>query len=98
MQGVGFSLQEAARKRLEELVTNGLALGAAKVAKTVDGKFNVDMKSQVLKETVDYVEKHGEETLQKLGVLPGSTNSTEVIEARAEKQLADPNVATGVIK
>lgn len=94
--GVGFSLDDARRARLQEIVVTGLHAGAAVLTRNFDGKIPINLKSTLLANTVRYVQEHGADTLKALGLDPTSPEAVAAIQARAERALADPAVPVAV--
>lgn len=94
LQGVGFSLTEAWRKRLEDAIVNGINYAAPKASGALEGRLTVDVKSKLLKDVIEYVAAHIPDTLKKLGIDVNTPEGKAVIAARVEKALNSPTTPT----
>lgn len=94
LKGVGFSLDEAWRKRLESAVVNGINATAPKLAGMAQGRLSVDVKSKLVKDVIDYLATHVPDTLAKLNIDVTTPAGQAVIAGRVEKALNDPTVPT----
>lgn len=94
LQRKNIELSEKARERLQEIIVNGLNLGAAEIAKRMEGKGQIDVKNAVVASTIGYVQDHGVETLKKLGIDPTSPQAISAIRARIESAIIDPDTPT----
>jgi hypothetical protein len=94
LKRIGVSLSDASRARLQELVINGLNLGAAKAAQAMAGKLPVDIKSAAVNHAIAYVQAHGVDELHQLGIDPQSNIAVDAIKARIETAITDVNTPT----
>ena len=96
MQLLGLKIDDSNRKALYAIVVNGLNDAAAKAAVNLraDQRLDVSVKPGVVADAVDYVQRHAPETIKALGLDPKSGEAVEVIKARIETALNDPNTPT----
>jgi hypothetical protein len=97
----GIETTDAQRAKLQEIIENGISLGAHRTQADLSGKLNYDVKNQIVANAVTYAQAHGADTLKSLGLDPTSPAAIEAIQARATKVLADKDatataVAAGV--
>lgn len=93
-QLVGVQVADQARARLQEMIVNGLNVGAKKAESDLRGRGQIEIKNAAVAETVRYVQAHGADTLRELGVDPASSKAVEAIKARIETAIADPVTPT----
>ena len=95
--GIGFSMDEAQRRRLQELVVNGLnALASRKDIRPAKGAV-IEAGSTAAEFVTDYVKEHGPKTVAALAKDPDSASFKEAIIARANKALNDPAEPTPAV-
>jgi len=94
LKGAGIAIDETYRQRLQELVINGINWGAQQLGDSVRGKGEVDVKSMLLVNVLEYVRTHGTELFSKWGVSPNTPAFEQAIEARMTRALVDPAVPT----
>jgi hypothetical protein len=95
---LGIQTSDAQRAKFQEIVENGVALGAHNAQASLSGKLTFDVKNQIMASAVTYAKDHGADTLKAIGVDPTSPEAEEAIRARAAKMLADlDSAATAVI-
>jgi hypothetical protein len=78
---LGLSTTDSQRDKFQEIVENGVALGAHDVQANLSGKLTYDVKNQVMASAVTYAKV--------LGVDPTSPEAEEAIRARVAKMLAN---------
>lgn len=93
----GLKISDAARVRLQEIVVNGLNAGAAQLEDQMRGRGQIAIKNAVVAKAVTYVQDHGVETLNQLGIDPKSNMAVDAIKARIETAIADPMVPTPAV-
>jgi len=97
LKNAGIQGSEILRARLQTMIVNGLNKGAAEAADALKDKGQIEVKNVLVAKTVDYVQKHGAETLKELGVDPNSNAAIDAIKARIETAIADPTVPTPAV-
>lgn len=90
----GQDLSASARARLQEIILNGLNIGAQAAAKNLAGRDPVVVKDAVVAQAIAYTQTHGADTIKALGLDPHNGTAVEAIRARIETAIADPNVPT----
>jgi len=85
---------DAMKNQLQDIVVNGLNDAAAKAEAAVGGKFNVDVKNQVMADAVRYTQAHGAPLIKSLGLDPNSGEAVTAIRARIQTAIVDPLVPT----
>jgi hypothetical protein len=91
--GVGVQMGQTYKDKIQATVENALYLAAKQFGAWADGKWVVDVKSQVVKDFIEnYVNSHAAKELKAVGQPAGSAAAKETIEARTAKALADPAV------
>ena len=93
----GVQISDAARDRLQQIILNGLNVGAAKATTDLAGKGQVEIKDAAMAHAVAYVQAHGAETIKQLGLDPNSGAAVEAIRAHIETAIADPTVSTPAV-
>jgi hypothetical protein len=93
----GVQLGDAARARLQEIIVNGLNIGAATAAQNLAGKGQVQVKNEIVAQAVAYTQTHGAEAMKTLGLDPNSGAAVQAIKARIETAIADPTVPTPAV-
>ena len=94
MRKAGIEVSQAASDRLDQILLNGMHAGAAQLTPALVGKGTIEVKNATLAAAVRYVQAHGADTLKTLGVDPNDPKTIEALRARAERLIADPNIAT----
>lgn len=89
LQKLGVDISDSNRKRLQEFVENGIALGAKRASADLSGKLNVDVKNRVAADALIYVQDHGADTIKALGFDPQDKKAVEAMQARIAKALDD---------
>lgn len=97
LKKMGIDMTDAMRARLQEVVVNGLNIGAAKAEDALRSAPAVDVKSTAVAHAIEYVQAHGADTLKALGFDPKDQKTIEAIQARAESAILNPNVPTASI-
>lgn len=97
LKKLGIDASDALRARLQEMVVNGLNLGAARIEKNIEGKGKIEIKNEIAQSAVAYVQAHGAETIKALGLDPQSGAAVEAIKARIETAIADPLIPTPAV-
>lgn len=95
----GYQLDDQARARLKEMVTNALHIVAAKMPqsqKDAHGNVLAGALNVLLDGVVGYVEAQGAGTLKLLGAPAGSPEAEDAIRAHALVKLADPSVSVSI--
>lgn len=90
----GFAISDAARARLQEMVINGINIGAKEAEANLAGRGKITIKNEAVANAVLYVQTHGADTLKQLGVDPNSNAAIDAIKARIETAIADPLTPT----
>jgi hypothetical protein len=90
----GVNLTDSMRARLQQIVLNGMHLGALEAQKQLACKGQIDIRNAAVAGTIAYVRSHGADELKQLGINPNSNTLTEVVKARIAALAADPTVAT----
>lgn len=90
----GVDMTDAMRARLQEMVINGLNIGAADASKELAGKGQLAIKDRVVATAVRYVQEHGAKELKALGVDPMSNIAVSAITARIQTAITDASQPT----
>lgn len=93
----GVQMTDAARARLQEIIVNGLNVGAAQATKDIAGKGQVQIKNETVAAAVAYAQVHGADAIKQLGLDPQSGAAVEAIKARIETAIADPMAPTPAV-
>lgn len=93
----GVQMSDAARARLQEIILNGLNVGAAQATKDLAGKGQVQIKNETVAAAVAYAQAHGADVIKQLGLDPQSGATVEAIKARIETAITDPTVPTPAV-
>lgn len=93
----GVNLSDSMRARLQEIIINGLAIGAKKASENLAGRGQVEIKNAALVNAVKYVQDHGADTIKELGFDPNSNIAVEAIKARMETAITDVNTPTPAV-
>lgn len=96
-QQVGVNMTDASRARLQEIVVNGINLGAAKATDALKNAPPVDVKNAAVAHAIGYVQTHGADTLKALGFDPHDSKTTDAIEARILSAIANPAIPTASV-
>lgn len=91
---MGIDMTDAMRARLQELVVNGLNVGAAKATDALRSAPPMVVKNAAVAHAIDYVQTHGADTLKALGFDPKDPKAIEAIQARVESAIINPDVPT----
>jgi hypothetical protein len=94
LKGVGVNLDKAREDQLQESINRAVVMFGNAAPRMLDGKINVDVKNNVVRNAIEYVRAHRADTIKALGVDPNSKQAEEALTARAEVALADPEVPT----
>jgi hypothetical protein len=94
---LGLTTSDAQRAKFQEIVENGVALGAHDAQANLSGKLTYEVKNQVMASAVAYAKEHGSDTLKAIGVDPTSPAAEEAIRARAAKMLANLDAAATAV-
>lgn len=90
---LGLSTSDAQRDKFQEIISNGVALGAHDARASLAGKLNFEVKDQIMATAVAYAKAHGADTIKVLGLDPMSPEAEEAIRARVAKLLSDADIA-----
>lgn len=90
----GVAMSDAMRARLQEIIINGINLGAKKAAAEASGKGEIEIRNAAIAHTIAYVQTHAAGELRALGIDPDSNLATEAITARIMTAIADINTPT----
>jgi hypothetical protein len=93
----GVQMSDAARSRLQEIIVNGLNVGAAAATQNLAGKDKVQVKNETVAAAIAYAQSHGADAIKQLGLDPQSGAAVEAIKARIETAIADPTVPTPAV-
>lgn len=93
----GVQMSDAARARLQDIIVNGLNVGAAQATKDLTGKGQVQIKNETVAAAIAYAQDHGADAIKQLGLDPKSGAAVEAIKARIETAIADPTVPTPAV-
>jgi hypothetical protein len=93
----GVQMSDAARARLQEIIVNGLNVGAEKATHDLGGKGQVEIKNETVATAVAYAQAHAADAIKQLGLDPNSGAAVEAIKARIETAIADPTVPTPAV-
>jgi hypothetical protein len=94
---LGLQTSDAQRAKFQEIVENGVALGAHDAKASLSGKLTFEVKDQIMASAVEYTKAHAAETLNGIGIDPNSPEAVEAIRARAAKMLADLDAAATAV-
>lgn len=90
----GVETTEQMRKKLQDIIVNGLNAAAANNADRLQGMAPVQVKNLIVQDAIKYAREHGAETIKALGLDPNSGEATEAIKARIETAITDPTLPT----
>ncbi len=93
----GVDMTDAMRARLQEMVVNGINIGANRALTDLKGRGSVEIKNIAVGHAVAYVQEHGAEELKAIGIDPYSNVAVDAIKARIETAIADANAPTNKI-
>lgn len=93
----GVQMSDAARARLQDIIVNGLNVGAAQATKDLAGKGQVQIKNEAVAAAIAYAQAHGADAIKQLGLDPQSGATVEAIRARIETAIADPAAPTPAV-
>jgi len=93
----GVQMSDAARSRLQDIIVNGLNVGAAAATQNLAGKDKVQIKNETVAAAIAYAQNHGADAIKQLGLDPQSGAAIEAIKARIETAIADPTVPTPAV-
>lgn len=98
LQFFGIQLTAQNRAQLDSIVLNGINAASAKYADELrkNPSLDINVKSAVIADAIDYAQRHGPSTIKALGLDPQSGEAVEVIRARIETALNDPKKPTPV--
>lgn len=97
MQAAGVRATDAMRAKLQDIIVNGLNLGAKQAAEDLQGHGKVEIKNAAVATAVVYAQQHGADTLKQLGLDPTSPEAVEAIKARIETAIVDPATPTAPV-
>lgn len=85
---IGIDVADKDRKRLEEFVQNGIDLGVQQARERAEHLSDIEVRNRALALAVQYAQRHGRETLKRLGAPdPTSPEVEEALRARAARIL-----------
>jgi hypothetical protein len=93
----GVQMSDAARARLQDIIVNGLNVGAAAATQNLAGKDKIQIKNETVAQAIAYTQAHGADAIKQLGLDPNSGAAIEAIKARIETAIADPAVPTPAV-
>ncbi len=93
----GVQVADGLRSKLQEIIVNGLNVGAKSASEQLAGTAKIEVKNAIVAQAVEYTQAHGAETIKALGLDPKSGAAVEAIKARIETAIADPAAATPAI-
>ena len=93
----GVDMTDAMRARLQQMVVNGINIGANKASSDLAGKGQIAIKNAAVAHAVTYVQAHGAEELKAIGIDPNSNIAVDAIKARIETAITDVNTPTNKI-
>jgi hypothetical protein len=94
LQKIGVSLTDDMRARFQEIVLNGMHLGAAAAERDLAGRAPITIKNAALANTIAYAREHGADELKMMGVDPQHNSVVDFVSARISAMAADPTIAT----
>lgn len=97
LKQAGVKNAELLRDKLDDIIVNGLNLGAHELADKMAGKGVIEVKNEIAARAVQYAQTHGAQTLKNLGVDPTSPEAVEAIKARIETAINDPEQPTPTV-
>lgn len=99
LKWMGVDITNDQQAQLQSIVVNGLNAAGNKVQEQLRANPNLDIniKSQVVADTVAYVQAHAPDTIKSLGLDPNSGQAVAAIKARIETALNDPKTPTPAI-
>jgi hypothetical protein len=90
----GVDITDAMRDRLQQMVVNGLNIGAATATTELAGKGQIAIKNRAIQRAVLYVQEHGAQELKAMGINPTSNIAVDAINARIQTAITDANTPT----
>ncbi len=90
----GIQMTDAMRARFQEIVLNGMHLGAAQAEKDLAGQGTITIRNAAVANTIAYARRNGADELKQMGVDPNDNAVVDVVKARIAALAADPTVAT----
>lgn len=93
---IGIQTTLGQREQLQSIIVNGLNDAAAKaqIAVARDPRLDIDVKSKIIADAIDYTQKHGADTMTALGLNAKDGNGIEIIKARIATAINDANTPT----
>lgn len=85
---------QAINYRIEEALRNGLNWAASEVTRSLDGKFTIEVKNEIVAKAVEYVLEHQKDLIKMAGLDPESGSVVEQLRAKAETIILDPKQPT----
>lgn len=97
LKNAGIAGSDLLRQRLQEVIVNGLNLGAKQASDALQGRAQVEVHNAIVASAVTYAQAHGVEAIKALGLDPTSPEAVEAIKARIETAIADPAAPTPAV-
>lgn len=96
---LGVQTTQIMRDQFQAIVVNGLNMAAAKAEVIAQNNpaLDIDVKSQIVADTVRYAQDHAQVAIKYLGLDPQSGEAVKAITARIETALNDPKTPTPAI-
>lgn len=91
---VGLKITDELRTKLQQIIVNGINVGAAEIADRLKDRGQIEVKNAIVARAVEYTKEHGQETIKRLGLDPNGGAVVEAIKARIETAIADPTTPT----
>lgn len=86
----GVDLDQQRIVKLNSMLVNGMNLAAAEAKDIHRLPPGMDLKAFIINQALEYVSKHGKETLADIGADPNGATDREALKARSETLIADP--------
>lgn len=89
---LGIEITDADRARLDVLVENGVAWAVGNAGASLNGKWSVDLRSEILSGAAAYMQAYGADTLKRLKAPADPAQLQQIILPRLLKMTGDASV------
>jgi hypothetical protein len=91
---LGIDVTDADRARAQEILVNGLHVGAAEAAEGLAGKGEFEIRNNSINRMIAYGKDYGLSTFKRLGMDPTTAEGQAALRDKAMALIANPDVAT----
>lgn len=96
MSFFGVKVEDSNRAQLNSIIVNGLNQAAARAEGQLKNNpaLDINVKSQVIADAINYTQVHGKDTIKALGLDADDPRAVEAIRARIQTAIIDPLTPT----